>query len=85
VSLARRRHLSTNPEPMLPGPNPIASAALTAEERLAEIAEILAAGLMRMRMLKSTCLSADPRESSLDCLALPSGHAGELLSTEPTP
>jgi hypothetical protein len=70
---------------MLAGPNPITPAALTADERLAEIAEILAAGVTRMRMLKSTRLSADRRESSLDCLALRSGHAGELLSTEPTP
>jgi hypothetical protein len=70
---------------MLAGPNSIAPTALTAEERLAEVAEILAAGLMRVRTLKSTCLSADLRESSLDCLAHPSGHAGELFSTEPTP
>jgi hypothetical protein len=85
VSLAGRQHLSTKPEPMLAGPKPISPATLTADERLAEIAEILAAGLMRVRTLKSTCLSADRRDSSLDCLARPSGHAGELLSTEPTP
>ena len=72
------------PEPMLAGPNPIAPTVLTADERLAEIAEILAAGLMRVRTLKSTCLSADRRESSLDCLAHPSGHAGKVFSTEPT-
>ena len=64
--------------------NPLLVSRMSADERLAEIAEILAAGLMRMRMLKSTCLSADRRDSSLDCLAHPSGHAGKLLSTEPT-
>jgi hypothetical protein len=70
---------------MLAGSNPISPAALCTDERLAEIAGILAAGLMRVRTLKSTCLSADRRESSLDCLTHPSGHAGELLSTDPIP
>ncbi len=57
---------------------------MSADERLAELAEILAAGLMRMRLPKSSALSADQRESSLDCLPHPSGHAGQLLPTEPT-
>ncbi len=43
-------------------------------ERLAEIAEILAAGLMRLIAQKSSQISADPRESSLDFSATESGH-----------
>jgi hypothetical protein len=43
---------------------------LSAAERLAEVAEILAAGLMRLRARQSSHLSADFGESSLDC----SGH-----------
>jgi hypothetical protein len=39
---------------------------LSATERLDEIAEILAAGLMRLRARKSTQISPDPGESSLD-------------------
>jgi hypothetical protein len=44
-------------------------------ERLAEIAEILAAGLMRLRARKSTPISADPRESSVGFTAHQSGRA----------
>jgi hypothetical protein len=39
---------------------------LSAAERLDEIAEILAAGLMRLRARKSSPLSRDHGESSLD-------------------
>jgi hypothetical protein len=42
---------------------------LTAEERLAEVAEILAAGLIRLRHQKSSQKSADCGEISLDILA----------------
>jgi hypothetical protein len=38
----------------------------TVSEHLAEIAEILAAGLMRLRAAKSTRISDDCGESSLD-------------------
>jgi hypothetical protein len=48
---------------------------MTAPERLAEVAEILAAGLMRLRARQSTALCADCGESSLDCAAQQSGHA----------
>jgi len=48
---------------------------LTTAERLAELAEILAAGLMRLRARKSSEFSADRGESSLDCPAHQSGHA----------
>jgi hypothetical protein len=49
---------------------------MTPAERLAEIADILAAGLMRLRARQSTHLSAHHGESSLDCLGHQSGHAG---------
>jgi hypothetical protein len=47
-------------------PNPIHPDRMSADERIAEIAEILAAGLMRLRARKSSPLSRDHRESSLD-------------------
>jgi hypothetical protein len=45
----------------------------TARERIAEIAEILAAGLMRLRARKSSQISPDLGEISLDILARQSG------------
>ena len=61
-----------------PGPNPLSPDRMSAPERLAEIAEILAAGLMRLRARKSTPLSPHSGESSLDCAAHRSSHAGAL-------
>ena len=49
-------------------------------ERLAEIAEILAAGLMRLKSRQSTALSPNGGESSLDCPAHRSSHADRLTS-----
>jgi hypothetical protein len=51
---------------------------MTTPERLDEIAEILAAGLMRVRARQSTAQSADFRDSSLDCAADQSRHADVL-------
>jgi hypothetical protein len=51
---------------------------LTDGERLTEIAEILAAGLTRLRARQSSSFSADLGESSLDCTGRPSGHANVL-------
>jgi hypothetical protein len=48
---------------------------LSAAERLDEIAEILAAGLMRLRARKSSPLSRDHGESSLDFSPDQRGHA----------
>jgi hypothetical protein len=48
---------------------------LSAAERLDEIADILAAGLMRLRARKSSPLSRDRRESSLDFSPDQRGHA----------
>lgn len=47
---------------------------LSAAERLDEIAEMLAAGLMRVRARQSSHLSGHDGESSLDCSATRSGH-----------
>jgi hypothetical protein len=51
---------------------------MTAAERLNEVAEILAAGLMRLRARQSTAESADFGEGSLDCAGDQSGHANVL-------
>jgi hypothetical protein len=48
---------------------------MTSDERIAEIAEILAAGLMRLRARKSSPLSRDHGESLLDFSANQRGHA----------
>jgi hypothetical protein len=53
---------------------------LTPAERLNEIAEILATGLMRLNLRKSSPLSPHNGESSLDCPAHQSGHADVLAS-----
>jgi hypothetical protein len=47
----------------------------TPPERLSEIAEILATGLMRLRARKSSPKSADFGESSVDFSRHQSGHA----------
>jgi hypothetical protein len=51
---------------------------MTAGQRLAEIAELLAAGLTRLRARQSSQISAHFGESSLDCAAHQSGHANVL-------
>jgi hypothetical protein len=48
---------------------------MTPAERLDEVAEILATGLMRLRARQSSHFSADCGESSLDCPGNQSGHA----------
>jgi hypothetical protein len=53
-------------------------ALMSADERLAEIAEILAAGLTRLHARQSSQISAHLGESSLDCAANQSGHANVL-------
>jgi hypothetical protein len=55
--------------------NPLDPCHMTAAERLDEIADILAAGLMRLRALKSSPLSHDLGESSLDFSPDRRGHA----------
>jgi hypothetical protein len=51
---------------------------MTAAERLSEVAQILAAGLSRLKARQSSALPADFGESSLDCAAHQSGHANVL-------
>jgi len=48
---------------------------LATPDRLNEIADILATGLMRLRARQSTSLSGVPGDSSLDCPAQQSSHA----------
>jgi hypothetical protein len=55
--------------------NPLHPGHMTAAERLDEVAEILAAGLMRLRSRKSSPLSHANGESSLDFSPDQSGHA----------
>jgi hypothetical protein len=60
--------------------NPLHPDMLGPAERIDEIAEILAAGLMRLRSRKSSPLSAVGGDSLLDCAAHPSGHAEPEIS-----
>ena len=61
----------------------LVKADLTAEERLGEIAQILAAGLMRFHARKSSQISADRGESSVDFARHQSGpddpHSPEVV------
>ena len=59
--------------------NPLDPRHMTTAERLDEIADILAAGLMRLRVRKSSHLSRDPGESSLDFSA---GQRGPVRPRE---
>jgi hypothetical protein len=56
-------------------PNGLDPNHMTAEERIAEVCSILAAGLVRLYARKSSNLSAERGESSLDASAHRSGHA----------
>lgn len=58
--------------------NPIHPAQMSPEDRLKEIAEILAAGLMRLRARKSSALSADRGEGFLDLPANQRMHANHV-------
>ena len=51
------------------GPNALSPDRMTAAERLDEVAEILAAGAMRLMARKSSRLSADRGDSSVDFTA----------------
>ena len=53
---------------------------MTAAERLDELADLLAAGLIRLQQRKSSQLSADRGESSLALPGHRSGHANTLKS-----
>ncbi|MBF0354926.1 MAG: hypothetical protein HQL43_06805 [Alphaproteobacteria bacterium] len=64
--------------------NALAPSRMTAAERLDEVAEILAVGVMRLAALKSSAISAHTRESFLDLPPNRSGHANTLLGTGET-
>jgi hypothetical protein len=51
---------------------------MTAAERLAEVGDLLAAAFIRLQERKSSPLSPDCGESSLDCAGYQSGHAKAL-------
>ena len=53
-----------------------------ADERMAELAALLAAGLTRLLARKSSGKSADARDCSLDFAANQSGHPDALLGRE---
>jgi hypothetical protein len=55
--------------------NPLKPALMTAEERLAEVCAILALGLVRLHARKSSELSRDRGECSVDFAADQSVHA----------
>jgi hypothetical protein len=55
--------------------SPLKPELMTADERLAEIGQILALGLMRLKARKSSPLSGDCGDSSVDFLPDRSGHA----------
>lgn len=60
--------------------NPVHPELMEPAERLDEVADILAAGLMRLNVRKSSHLSAVAGESLLDCIAHQSSHADRLKS-----
>jgi hypothetical protein len=55
--------------------NPLHPERMSAEERIAEIGRLLGLGLMRLHAPKSSRLSADRGDSSVDFLPDQSGHA----------
>jgi len=62
------------------GRNALAPDRIAADERLSEMAQILAAGLMRLRARQSSSQFAKFGEGSLDCLGQQSGHANVLTN-----
>jgi len=59
--------------------NPLHPNHMTSAERIAELAEILARGLIRLRSRKSTPLSLDRGDSCLDFAPYQRSHADEPL------
>jgi len=56
-------------------PNPLHPNLMSAEERIAEICQLLARGLVRLQTRQSSSLSADRGDSCVDFLPHQSGHA----------
>lgn len=66
----------------MPGPNPLQPDLMNAVERGGEIADIVAAGLMRLRARQSSRLSAELENSFVDFVPNQSGGAVETAPTE---
>jgi len=58
---------------------------LDTRERIPEIGEILALGLIRLHARKSSQFAVDSGECSLDCLATQSGDAKQVLQASERP
>jgi hypothetical protein len=56
---------------------------LSTDEHLAEVARLLAAGLIRLRARQSSPLSGDWRESPLDCSPTQRRHVGNQIMEVP--
>jgi hypothetical protein len=67
---------------ILSGPNPLSPDRMSAAERLAELAAILAVGLRRLRARQSTKTSGERENSFVDFTAHQSGHATGLEPVE---
>jgi hypothetical protein len=68
--------------PYIIGPNAFSPNRMTTAERLTEVASILAAGLVRLRLRQSTRQSGERENSFVDFTANQSGGAVETLATE---
>jgi hypothetical protein len=62
--------------------NPLSPDRMEVDERLSELATILAAGLTRLRARQSTRISGDRENSFVDFTAHQSGHATGLERVE---
>jgi hypothetical protein len=69
--------------PLMFGPNPLNAQQLSPAERIAEIAEILAAGLMRLRARKSSRLLPAGADFLVGTLAHQSGAVAEIEGGTP--
>ena len=58
--------MSLTSESSISGPNPLCPDRMSAEARLAEIGRILAAGVVRLNVARSSDLSADGGDSFVD-------------------
>jgi hypothetical protein len=72
-----------DPGRCLAGANPLAPDLMTAEERLTEVAEILAVGLLRLRQYQNQSRCSTLEKNSLDLSPDRSGHATARQRREP--
>lgn len=79
--MSKRSPISSGNLPLLTS-NALSPDLLTTTERIAELGALLAAGLIRLRVVQSSRTSAVSRDSSLDCAADQSGHATALNQME---